>query len=166
MWGNAIAVCLLFKDAIASMEYMINDKTMQKLTLDLPDVLFQQLTRIAELTAQPLESLALQSITGNLPPSVENLPVEMQAELSQMQLSNIRQLLEIAHSQVSETHKERHEVLLEKNQQSELSEKEYQELSDLAKNVDRLMLRKAHAWAILRWHGYPMPNLDELPIAA
>jgi hypothetical protein len=60
------------------------------------------LTRIAEQTTQPLESLALQSLTGNLPSSVENLPLEMQAELSKMQLLKINQLLEIAHSQVSE----------------------------------------------------------------
>jgi hypothetical protein len=56
--------------------------------------------------------------------------------------------------------------LLEKNQQSELSETEYQELQDLGKAVDRMMLTKAHAWAILRWRGYPIPTLDELPAAA
>ncbi len=138
---------------------------MQKLTLELPEPLFQQLTRIANLTAQPLESLALQSITGNLPPSVENLPLEMQAELSKMQLLKINQLLEIAHSQVSATHSDRHQYLLEKNQQSELSETEYQELQDLGKTVDKMMLTKAHAWAIVRWLGYPIPTLDELPAA-
>ena len=139
---------------------------MQKLTLELPESLFQQLTRIAELTAQPLESLALQSITGNLPPSVENLPLEMQAELSRMQLLSFNQLLEIAHSQVSVIHSDRHQYLLEKNQQSELTEAEYQELQDLGKIVDRMMLTKAHAWAILRWRGYSIPTLDELPVEA
>lgn len=139
---------------------------MQKLTLELPEPLFQQLTRIAELTAQPLESLALQSITGNLPPSVDNLPLEMQAELSKMQLLTFNQLLEIAHSQVSDIHSDRHHFLLEKNQQSELSETEYRELQDLGMTVDRMMLAKAHAWSILRWRGYPIPTLDELPLEA
>jgi hypothetical protein len=139
---------------------------MQKLTLELPEPLFQQLTRIANLTTQPLESLALQSITGNLPPSVENLPLEMQAELSKMQLLTINQLLEIAHSQVSDIHSDRHQYLLEKNQRSQLSEIEYQELQNLREAVDRMMLTKAHAWAILRWRGYPIPTLDELPAAA
>ncbi|MFM7601196.1 MAG: hypothetical protein ACKO7R_08370 [Pseudanabaena sp.] len=92
---------------------------MQKLTLELPEPLFQKLTRIAELIAQPLESLALQSITGNLPPSVENFPLVMQAELSKMQLLRINQLFEIAHSQISDVHSDRHQYLLEKNQQSE-----------------------------------------------
>ena len=136
---------------------------MQKLTLELPEPLFQQLTRIANLTAQPLESLALQSITGNLPPSVENLPLEMQVELSKMQLLTVNQLLEIAHSQVSDIHSDRHQYLLEKNQQFALSETESQELQNLGKAVDRMMLTKAHAWAILRWRGYPTPTLEELP---
>ncbi len=136
---------------------------MQKLTLELPEPLFQQLTRIAKLTAQPLESLALQSITGNLPPTVENLPLEMQAQLSKMQLLTVNQLLEISHRQVSDIHSDRHQFLLEKNQQSELSETEYRELQDLGMTVDRMMLTKAHAWAILRWRGYPIPTLDELP---
>lgn len=29
-----------------------------------------------------------------------------------------------------------------------------------------LMLRKAHAWSLLRWRGQPMPPLEELPILA
>ncbi|MEH1935281.1 MAG: hypothetical protein V7L14_16625 [Nostoc sp.] len=41
--------------------------TNQKLTLEIPESLFEQLHHLAELTGQSIESLALQSITSNLP---------------------------------------------------------------------------------------------------
>ncbi|MEE3718315.1 hypothetical protein V2H45_16365 [Tumidithrix elongata RA019] len=136
---------------------------MQRLTLELPEPLYQQLTRIAELTSQSLEALALQSITGNLPPSVENAPLEMQAELSQMQALSIDRLLEIAQSQIAIAQVERHHLLLERNQLGEISVEEQQELRNLGLAADRMMLKKAFAWSVLRWRGYAMPTLDELP---
>ncbi|WP_335065175.1 AbrB/MazE/SpoVT family DNA-binding domain-containing protein [Nostoc sp.] len=39
----------------------------QKLTLEIPESLFEQLHHLAKLTGQSIESLALQSITSNLP---------------------------------------------------------------------------------------------------
>ncbi|QFS43472.1 hypothetical protein [Nostoc sphaeroides] len=41
--------------------------TNQKLTLEIPESLFEQLHYLAELTGQSIESLALQSITNNVP---------------------------------------------------------------------------------------------------
>jgi hypothetical protein len=29
---------------------------------------------------------------------------------------------------------------------------------------DRLLLRKAYAWSILRWRGYPIPAIKDLAI--
>lgn len=40
----------------------------QKVTVELPQAIFQQLARIANATQQPLETLAAQSIVSNLPP--------------------------------------------------------------------------------------------------
>jgi hypothetical protein len=57
----------------------------QKVTDELPEPVFEQLTRIARATQQPLEVLAAQSIASNLPPTPDNAPVEIQAELLQMQ---------------------------------------------------------------------------------
>jgi hypothetical protein len=36
------------------------------------------------------------------------------------------------------------------------------ELAVLREQADQLMLRKAYAWALLRWRGYPMPALEML----
>jgi predicted transcriptional regulator len=136
----------------------------QRVTVELSDPVFQQLVRIAEATSQPLEVLAAQSITSNLPPCPDNAPPEMQAELLQMQTLSIDELLEIAQAQIESEQQARHTALLEKNQTDEISPEERQELSELRSSVDRLMLRKAYAWAVLRWRGHRIPSLNELPV--
>lgn len=134
------------------------------LTIELPEPIFRLLSRLGELTQQSPEALAAQSIAGNLPPSVENAPPEMQAELLAMQSLSNDKLLEIAHSQVPADQQERHLALLTKNSAASITPDEQQELSQLRLAADRLMLRKAYAWAILRWRGHRIPQLDELPL--
>lgn len=135
----------------------------QRVTVELSEPVFQQLVRIAEATSQPLEVLAAQSITSNLPPCPDNAPPEMQAELLRMPTLSIDELLEIAQSQIESEQQARHTALLEKNQTDEISPEERQELSELRSSVDRLMLRKAYAWAVLRWRGHRIPPLTDLP---
>jgi hypothetical protein len=136
----------------------------QRVTVELPEPVFQQLVRIAEATSQPIEVLAAQSIASNLPPSADNAPPEMQAELLRLQTLSIDELLKIAQAKVEPEQQARHTALLEKNQTDEISPEERQELSELRSSVDRLMLRKAYAWAVLRWRGHRIPSLTELPV--
>lgn len=59
---------------------------------------------------------------------------------------------------------QRHLVLLEKNRTGSMTPEERQELADLRVEADRLMVRKAYAWAILRWRGHRGPPVEELPL--
>ena len=136
----------------------------QKLTVELPEPVYRSLAHIAELTQQAPEQLAAQSIAGNLPPSFENAPDEMHAELLTMQTFPVDELLNIAHSQLPPPELQRLMALLEKNSDASITSEERVELSDLRLFADRLMLRKSYAWAILRWRGYPVPALDDLPL--
>jgi len=136
----------------------------QRLTVELSEPIFRWLVHIAELTQHSPEQLAAQSIAGNLPPSIENAPLEVQAELLAMQKLPVDELLKIAHSQVPPSQQERHLALLEKNRAASITSDERRELNDLRLAADRLMLRKAYAWAILRWRGHPVPALNELPL--
>ncbi|MBW4619552.1 MAG: hypothetical protein KME17_09360 [Cyanosarcina radialis HA8281-LM2] len=138
--------------------------TTQKVTVELPEAIFQQLARISQATHQPLEALAAQSIASNLPPTAENAPLEMQAELMEMQTLSIEELTGIARSQIEISQQQRHQLLLQKNQNDSITKSERQELSDLRLAADRLMVQKAYAWAILRWRGYRLPPLAELPL--
>ena len=136
----------------------------RELTVELPESVFQQLARIAELTDRSLEVLAAQSITSNLPPSAENAPLEIQAELWEMQALPVEELLTVARSTVPSTQQERHLALLEKNSNGGVTPEERQEMSNLRIAADKLALSKAFAWAVLRWRGYPVPALEELPL--
>ncbi len=133
-----------------------------QLTIDLPDQAFQRLAHLAELTKQPLAELIIQSIAGNLPPAVETAPPEIQNELLVLQTLDTAALRQIAQSQVPPAQQERHLMLLEKNQAGELTTDEQQELEDLLLQADQLMLKKAHACALLRWRGQPIRDLSQL----
>ena len=137
----------------------------QELILELPDSLFQQLAKVAKLTQQSIESLAIQSISSNLPPTVENAPLEMQASLLNLQNLSIEELLKIAQSQIPTTQQQRHLTLLECQQETDsMPPSERQELRELGQAAEQLMLKKTYAWAILRWRGYRIPSLNELPL--
>lgn len=138
--------------------------TTQRVTIELPEPVFRQLVRIAQATCQPIEALVTQSVLSNLPPSVENAPSELQPELLNLQSLDDEQLLGVAQAQVDPTQHERHTELLEKNSEGELTQAEQQELVTLRQAADRLMLRKAYAWSLLKWRGRRVPSLKELPI--
>ena len=133
-----------------------------QLMIDLPESAFRHLTHLAELTNQSLTDLVIQSIAGNLPPAVEKAPAEIQAELLTMQTLSVDRLRQIAQSQITSAQQERHLVLLDRNQEGTLAEAEQQELRELSLTADQLMLKKAHACAILRWLGQPIRDLNQL----
>ncbi|MEQ9233036.1 hypothetical protein [Coleofasciculus sp. E2-BRE-01] len=133
-----------------------------QLKIDLPESAVVRLSRLAELTNQPLSELVIQSIAGNLPPAIDTAPAQMQAELLTLQTLSVDQLRQIAQSQIAPAQQERHLALLDRNQEGTLTEAEQQELRDLALAADQLMLKKAHACAILRWLGQPIRDLNQL----
>jgi hypothetical protein len=140
--------------------------TTQRITIELPQSIFYRFAQMAEATQQPLEDLIAQSVVNNLPPSAENVPLEMRAELAEMQTLSVEELLAIAQTHANVNQYENHVQLLEKNQTEGLSAEDQRALTNLRQTADRLMLRKAYAWAILRWKGHRIPPLQELELAA
>lgn len=138
--------------------------TTQSITIELPEPVFHQLARIAALLQQPIEAVIAQSVLSNLPPSIEAAPLELQPELLAMQGFGHEELRRIAQSQVAPDQVQRHTELLEGNAAGRLTLTEQKELVGLRRDIDRLMLRKAYAWKILRWRGERIPTLDELPV--
>jgi len=139
--------------------------TTQSVTLQLSEPVFRYLLQLATSTRRPLEQLVRQSVEGNLPPPVTNAPPEMQTELLGLQLLSVEELLLVANSQIDPEQGERHLSLLEKNGEAGLTPEQAAELDVLRLAADRLLVRKAYAWAVLRWRGYPTPALEQLPLA-
>ncbi|MFN6537238.1 MAG: hypothetical protein RM021_012825 [Nostoc sp. EkiNYC01] len=90
----------------------------------------------------------------NAPPAVDYVPLELQGELIAMQKLTVEDLLTIGQSQVSESQQELHLQILEKNQNHQLSESDRLLLRSLRVSADYLMLKKAYAYALLKWKGY------------
>jgi len=134
------------------------------LTVNLSDPVYSYLQEMAGLTKQPVEQLIRQSIEGNLPPEVTDAPLPMQPELLQMQTYSIELLRSIAESQIPQAKQTRHVELLEKNKEGTIIPAERAELAILREQADQVMLRKAYAWALLRWRGSPLPTLEDISV--
>ena len=98
----------------------------------------------------------------NAPPAVDYAPLELQGELIAMQELTIEELLTIAQSQIPESQQELHFQLLEKNQNNQLSESDRLLLKSLRVSADYLMLKKAYAYALLKWKGFSLPDFEQL----
>lgn len=96
------------------------------------------------------------------PPPVEYAPFNLQKELIEMQQMTIEELLTIANSKVLENQQKLHLQLLEKNQNNQLNETDRFLLENLRINSDNLMLKKTYAYALLKWKGYSIPDIDDL----
>lgn len=131
-----------------------------KLTIELSETIFKQLTALAHQNQSSPESLTLESILSYLSGAEPQ-----ETTLQQMQTYSQAELLKIAQQTVSNSHQSRHESLLERNQNGTITSQERLELQDLRLKADRLMLRKAYAWDILGTRGYPMPELKEIELS-
>lgn len=140
--------------------------TTQQVTIELPEVILQRLTQLAEATHQSVEALISQSVLSNLPPSTEVAPPELRQEFLMMQTLSIDTLRPIAQAQVDLIQFQHHTELLQKNEEGLLTSEEREELTALRVSAEQLMLRKAYAWSLLRWRGQRIPSLEELRLTA
>jgi len=102
----------------------------------------------------------LTSIAGNLPPSLDDVPADLRKDLLILQTLDDDALWAVARGKLPPAQQARLEVLLARNSVGLLTEAEQEELTRLGEETDRLNLRKAHAYALLRWRGFPLPSLD------
>lgn len=129
-------------------------------TIDLPNTVYRKLQQTARMTNLRLEDVLLQTISGNIPPSIEEAPADIQVELEPLQWLDNENLWEIARSHLSLTQQERQVYLLRQNQRGVITATEKDEMERLGDLVDRLTLKKAYAYALLRWRGFPLPSLE------
>ncbi|MCP4698324.1 MAG: hypothetical protein GY862_15940 [Gammaproteobacteria bacterium] len=134
-----------------------------RITLEIPENLYQRLQHFAELASRPLENLVLQSITDNMPPLPEDLPPDMQPELSALEQLNDEALWKKARAVVGDKQQTRYNRLLKKQRDDPLSQSEQDELEYLFQQSEQHMLRKAYAYALLKWRGHRLPPLSQLP---
>ncbi len=134
----------------------------QEVTLPLPEALYLRLKQTAQATRQSLTDVLLHTVQVGSPPSWEDSPAAFQADLAALDRLDDEALWRTARSHRTETDTGRMEELLEKNANDQLTEAGRAELTHLRTEADGLMLRKAHAAALLRWRGHTLPPADKM----
>ncbi len=125
--------------------------TLQTITLQIPEHIYERAQQVAETTDQPLEAVFLHELENAfLPP----LPEDEEAELSALNYLSDEALWTIAREQMPSPRQERMQGLMDGNTKGTLSEAEYQELEHLVEQGQKLMLRKGKAAALLTERGY------------
>lgn len=133
---------------------------LQTVKVKLPGVLYRRLKRAAAVTRQSLDAVLLQTIRGNLPPLLEDVPAEQSGELRALLKLRDDDLWAVARSPIDPKRWRRHQRLLRKNANGVLGTREQTELENLRAETDRHVLRKSFALAVLKWRGYALPSLD------
>jgi len=128
----------------------------QTITLHLPQDIFRRLQHMADATRQPLEDIVFQTIQGNLPPSVDDLPSELRDALASLQNLSDEALWVVAGEPFPSDQWRRHEHLLHKNQVGTLTDAERAELARLRTAADHFVFRRSYALALLKWRGYTL----------
>ena len=130
----------------------------QTIPLQLPDAIYQRLQRVAYATHHSIEEVVLQTIRGNLPPSLDDLSPELRCVVADLQHMSDEALWSVAKEPLPPHQWRRHQRLLRKGQEGTLSAAEHQELAELRAAADRFVTRRSYALALLKWHGHTIPT--------
>lgn len=144
---------------------MSNTATVQSartVTMQLPENLYLRLQQTAQATHQSLEATMLRALQVGSPPAWETAPAEFQADLAALDRLDDAALWRIARTRATPAPIDRYQALLDKNANQTLSAEERQELTQLRTDLDRQMLLKVHAAALLQWRGHQIPPADKL----
>jgi hypothetical protein len=136
--------------------------TVQTVPVEVPVSLYRRLERLAKLTNRSLENVVEQTLSASMPPLPETLPDEVRDDLLALETLDDTTLWRVAESIVSAEQQEEISLLLERNSLAIITDAERTRLSELQAQADRLMLRKAYAYVLLKWRGRRLPTLAEL----
>lgn len=137
--------------------------TNQAVPILLPEILYNKLKIRAHTNAQSVDDFVIQTLTLALPPTAESdLPIAMQSELTAMEQLSDDALWAVARSVASDDTIAVYDMLLERQHVAALTPEGQHWLERLRNDADSLMLRKAHAYALLKARGYALPSLNEL----
>ncbi len=129
----------------------------QMINIQLPSEIYQRLKRVATATNQPLEAVLVQTLRGNLPPSIDDISPDLRHLVIDLQPLSDETLWEIVKAPLPATQWRRHERLLRKAQKESLTVAEQSELSSDRTAADQYVTRRSYALALLKWRGYTIP---------
>ena len=133
----------------------------QAITIELPESLYVQLEQTATLSHQSIDKIIAQSLTHSLPPVLQEIPPQYQADVFPVLEMDVIGLQAEAQSAFP-THKwEEYQALLDKKREGGLSPMETSRLDSLRYEADLLTLRKGYAAVLLKRRGYQTLRLPD-----
>ena len=139
--------------------------TIRTVTISLPEALYTQLEARAQTASRSVDDVVAQTLVQALPlpPAPEaDLPFAVQAELTAMEQLSDNALWAIARSTASDDTVALYDTLVDRQGMGALTPEGQQWLDRLRGDAGALMLRKAHAYALLKARGHTLPRLDDL----
>ena len=133
----------------------------QAITIELPEGLYAQLEQTAALSHQPIDKIIAQSLAHSLPPVLQDIPSQYQADVFPLLEMDVVGLLAEAKRNFSMEKWEEYQFLLDKKKQKHLSPTEMARLDSLRYEADLLTLRKGYAAVLLKRRGYQAPRLTD-----
>lgn len=130
---------------------------MQEIRVQLPDDVYQRLTHMAAALHRSLEEVLAQTIRGNLPPTLDDLPAEERDLVVTLAHLDDEALRAIATEPISAVAWRRHQRLLRKAENATLTSAEADTLAMLRTEVDHSVIRRSCALAVLKWRGLSIP---------
>jgi hypothetical protein len=128
-------------------------------------MLFLQLEAAARSSAQSVDAVVAQSLERTIPPHlVALLPTTLQAELDAMEQLSDEALRAIAYSVALPERGEQMDELIALKQAGTITPHQQEQLSALRSEAEALMVRKAHAFVLLKNRGHVPPPIDQLPV--
>jgi hypothetical protein len=126
----------------------------QTIPIRLPDAIYQRLQQVAHAMHHSIEEVVLQTIRGNLPPSLDDLSPEWHGVVADLQQMSDEALWSVTKESLPPHQWRRHQRLLQKGQEGPLSTADHEELAALRAANDPLVTRRSYALALLKWHGH------------
>ena len=135
--------------------------TQGTVSIEIPDNLFRQLQRRADLMHRPVEDLVIPTLAAGSPANTD-LPRDLAAELEAMPNYSDDALWAATKPAISAAERSRLEQLNRLATERELSQVETAEQSELLAAWLRSLARRAQAFSILRLRGQPLPDPEQL----
>ncbi len=129
-------------------------------TLQLPEDIYLRLQLAAQATKPSRNDIFLRVVQVGSPPGWDDVPAEFQADVAALDRLDDSALWRMARQKQSDADMTVYRELLDKNANGTIAEAEKHELQTLRTEADRFMLCKAHAVALLRWRGHPIPPAE------
>ena len=128
----------------------------QTIPIQLPEAIYQRPVQVAHAMHHSIEwEVVLQTIRGNLPPSLGDLSPELHGVVADLQHMSADEALWSVAKEPLLPHQWRcHQRLLRGRTRGHSSTAEHQELTELRVAVDRFVTRRAYALALLKWYDY------------